>query len=650
MFLRENPPDLVITFDYPDFHLRLMRKMGELKLAPHALKICAIPPKVWVWRAHRVEQIRRLYDGVLVVFPFEKNFYEKRGIPVIYEGNPLIAELLEGGHAEPKLTTESETFQITVMPGSRDAELKYHLPLISPTLELFSIKLKQKVKALVPVPRGIDLNKIKSILINSANVEYEFKIDGAKESLSNTTLGLIKSGTATLESVVLGCVPVIFYKTNKLTEWLLKLFVRYQGPVGLPNILLQTRLRSESPFPEFLGRDATPLKLADELFRLASQTKERAIAQRGLAKLTRELVPTDSVGLQIAKKIRYWQIQKPVPFPARKGKVLIGLISFCWSTVNYLRREYFYGLPEQFLVPSILFGNIQAGGSGKTPILIEFAKAAIQRGLRVGVVTRGYRGKSEKSNKVISPEVNFFSAQEFGDEPAEIKKCLPSVYLAVGRDRCKSVRLLLEKAKENQDKIDLLLFDDGFQNLKFEAVVNVICVTDQQRAQIAFRDFASALDDADFILGTKGNDFSEYELAFPRQFYRVNWEPLDLPVIPIWLLTAVGQPEEVIHFYSSRGVKIQRTILKRDHAEFDPAEVKKLMEEAFSQGCMLAMTEKDYVKLAPLKEAMSGSEVISAVNAAFSTVTVPLPDQVFVLKRKLNSPEVIKKIFDYLQP
>jgi lipid-A-disaccharide synthase len=668
-YIDTEAPDLIITFDYPDFHLRLLEQVQKRKLAPRALRVCAIPPKVWVWRAHRVEQIRRLYHGVLVIFPFEKSFYGAKGIPVISEGNPLIANLLApatadftgdaslGTNAEPlhfgniQNTAQNNigvrgdqsvvTTVLTVMPGSRDAELKYHLPLISPTLEILAKKLNHSVKALVPVPVGVELEKIKSVLVNSSRVQYEFKIDGAKECLKASSVGLIKSGTATLEAAVLGCVPVIFYKTNKITEWIFRLIVRYTGPVGLPNILLGATSQKEAPFPEFLGPDATPEKLAAELFRLATHTPEREAAQNNASKLKMALVPTDQVSLQIAKKLMAWQTQRPFSYPAHRTQFFIGMASFLWSTLNFLRREIFSAEPETFSVPSVLFGNIQAGGSGKTPLLIEFAQYSIVQGKRVAVVTRGYRGAQENSINIILPSVLSISPAEYGDEPAEIKKRVPSAYLAIGADRLESVHALLKTAQEKRDPIEVILFDDGFQNLKFEATVNVLCVTDQLRDEMVYRDFESNLEDADFIVGTKGTDFSRYEKAFPKIFHRITWESRDLPVLPIWLLTGVANPSEVRNFYAAQGVQVQKLIAKPDHAVFNAAEVKKLMREAAITGAMLAVTEKDFVKLAPLG--------IASNESPLSTQTTVRDDRVLVLTRQLSSDRVLKLIDENLQ-
>jgi len=575
--IRRFEPDLILTFDYPDFHLRLMKKLHTLKIAEKALKVCGIPPKVWVWRSHRVERIRRYYDGVWVIFPFEKKFYESKGIPVIYEGNPLAADLFQ---AQPRaFSLPSDGFALAVMPGSRDAELKLHLPIIPPTLHLFSARIGRKVHALVPVPSGLSFDRARESLISSEQVQYHFIENGTREVLENASLGLIKSGTSTLEAALLGCVPVIFYRVSRITEWIFRIIARYTGPVGLPNILLKIRDRKASVFPELLGPEATPERLADALHQLASNPD--LLAQKraqGLA-LKKMLVPHDGLSTSVATRIREWVQARPFKEPPRKKSLMLATASFLWSSVNWIRRcAYRTGLFRSVLpsVPSILVGNLQAGGTGKTPVVIAIAKAAVARGKRVAVISRGYGSQSERSTTIVPADesvADSVSASRVGDEPTEIKRNVPSIVLGVGADRLEVLKRL--------PPVDLIIFDDGFQNLKFRAHRTVLCLTDRSRSEAVYRDFISQKKYADVVLNRD----------------EMEWAIDELPKTPIWLLCGVGDPDAVLRFYRNRGVEIRQLIAKPDHAAFDEAEVKKWLSAAEQAGCRLAVTEKDHVKL-----------------------------------------------------
>ena len=626
-YLQENSPDLMITFDYPDFHLSLMKQIRNQEIAKQALKICAIPPKVWVWRSKRVEKIRNLYDGVLVIFPFEKKFYQEKSIPVIYEGNPLIADLFENANDNKIENVKGESEKVVtlcVMPGSRDAELKYHLPLIPKTLELFSEKIQKKLRVMIPIPKGVESKKIEKNLISSHQIQYEFISDGALSSLKQASFGLIKSGTSTLEAALLGCVPVIFYKTNPITEWIMRYLVRYSGPVGLPNILLGIKKRKDAVYPEFLGYEATPHALANELYRLYQN--EEALTQlknKGIS-LQAELVPHKNVPREIAIQLLEWIKTKPFSPPKVPNSIFILLSSWLWSMVNALRRIlYQVGLRKTYVVPlpSVLFGNLQVGGAGKTPLLIETAREALKRGLRVAVVTRGYRGTLTLDSEIIDPKLLKIDPRVYGDEAAEIKLEVPGVFLAVGADRVKSVKDLLKFSPVP----DLILFDDGFQNLKFRAARTVLCKTDFKRSQVLFRDFEKLFEEADLVIKTKGTEPLD-----------LKWEIESFPQMPTQLWCGLGDPQEVIHFCAKKGLYFQKVILKRDHAEFNAAEVNAVLAKAHEQGQLVLVTVKDFVKLQALG--------VQEYSTPLAKVNLPEKNTVGVLRRKLVNFEIIDQI------
>jgi len=583
-------PDLIITFDYPDFHFRLMEKVVQENLAPSALRVCGIPPKVWVWRSHRVEKIRRLYHGVWVIFPFEQIFYQKLGIPVIYEGNPLLETLMAKRSGVSKKPLET----ITVMPGSRDAELKYHLPIIPETLERFAKKIGKKVTAQVPVPRGVSLKTAQDVLKNTELVEYSFLFDGSAISLNETQLGLIKSGTSTLEAAMLECIPVIFYKMNGWSEQIFRWFIQtwggYWGPVGLPNILLGVTHRKNAVFPEFLGPEATPERLSEALLHCYQNAHLRQEALKNCSRLNSlflmnpDGVRGEDAATRSASGILSWKKSPPVSVESLVGskKFYIWMISWVWSSINFLRRRLANAglLPVyQVKTPSILVGNLQAGGAGKTPIVIALASEAIAKGKKVAVVSRGY-GRS--------------AANPIGDEPQEILNAVPGVILFVDANRVKAVQ------EAEKHRPDLIIFDDGFQNLKFRSRFNLIAVTDRSRSQIPFRDFDGELQFADLVLATKGSSFRPSLRKASRRFIQVEWEWIQPVFVPVWVLCSIADPVELLGFYRERGLIIKKLIAKPDHAPLDPLEVAQLQIKAKAEGCRLAITEKDRVKIPSL--------------------------------------------------
>ncbi len=613
-FLKENPPEVIMTFDYPDFHFSLMKEIQKIPQLSSALKISGIPPKVWVWRKGRVEKIRELYDGVWVIFPFEKQFYESYGIPVIYEGNPLIADLFQKEIHKQALMT-AEGIRLAVMPGSREAELKYHLPLIPGTLAALSDLTHQRIIAEVPIPSGVGAELIKRELISNEKVHYEFFNDGSREVLGRNRLGLIKSGTSTLEAAVLACVPVIFYKVSPVSEMIFKLIVRYAGPVGLPNILLGAKRRKDSIYREFIGMDAKVKHIALELFRLCESEAELISLQQSGDSLKKELVPNADVPLAVAKKIASWIEKPPLKYRKKESHLLLGAGSFIWSSINGARRglQAIGWIPsESIKTPSVLVGNLQAGGAGKTPFVIALAREAQKRSYRVGVVSRGFGARYSGKFHLANAEE---SAERIGDEPKEILRAVPGVQLCLSKDRVLASKKLLEQG------VDFLIFDDGFQNLKFKTKLNVLLVTDRARDEVIYRDFDAAAKEADFLYQVKGKPTARFLEATP-----LHWSVAELPRQPVWILCGVADPLEVENFYREHGVKVMRMIALPDHARIDPEWVKKLMAQAQAEGAILAVTEKDWVKM-----------------------DAPRAPQVFVLRRTISNADALAPIFERLQ-
>jgi lipid-A-disaccharide synthase len=602
-FIASFQPDLILTFDYPDFHLTLLKRVKRRNLAPKALKICGIPPKVWVWRSHRVEKIRALYDGVWVILPFEKEFYEARGIPVIYHGNLLIADLLSD---DSRVEVDSKSQGVVVMPGSREGELRYHLPLVGPTLELLAKKIKRPVHALVPIPKGLSAAEFSQALQSSRSVTYTFHLDQAGSCLRSAPIGLIKSGTSTLEAAVLGCVPVIFYKLNVINEWIFRLFIRYLGPVGLPNILLGMKDRLNLVFPEVLGPEANPENLADHLFRLLNQPQILAEKKQAGESLIAALVPkSKSVSQDVANELLEWQSFARTPESEKPSSAFILVGSKIWSSLNWFRRRvYLSGILKQvkFPIPSILVGNLQAGGSGKTPIVIELVREARARNLKVAVVSRGYgRDLKGKDATEVILRSGAVDPSETGDEPAEILSLFPAVIVGIGSDRLKTVTAL----REAHPDLQLLIFDDGFQNLKFKTTVTLLAITEHSSAQVLYRDFLSEAKFADLKIHRKS----------------WFWKSAKLPEIPLILLCGVGDPDAVADYYLAQGANLLRTIFKKDHAQFEKDEVKVLLEGAVREGARVAVTPKDLVKLKALGFTENDFVVLSRELASKVSIT-----------------------------
>jgi lipid-A-disaccharide synthase len=289
---RAEKPDVAVLIDYPDFHFRLARRLSKLGIP----LVYYIPPKLWVWRKKRIRVLRELFSKVLCIFPFEKEFYEKQDLKVAYVGNPLADELplgLTKEAARSALGLKSEDLVITLMPGSRPAEVKRHTLLFLEAANIAAAHLRASGKlgaavrlvVLIPLPKSTDLSRLKS-LVNGwllpvtggleTPAAEKFILDirisqgNAHECLVASEAGLIKSGTSTLEAALLRCPHAIVYKPNLLTQWIFQFLIRYRGPVGLVNLVHRVSTEKEYLVKEILCEKATVGSLSAELRRLLS--------------------------------------------------------------------------------------------------------------------------------------------------------------------------------------------------------------------------------------------------------------------------------------------------------------------------------------------------------------------------------------------
>ena len=251
--LHRAPPSLVILIDYAEFNL-ILSGIAHRAGVP---VLYYILPQVWAWRHSRIRKLVRRSDQLAVVFPFETPLYENAGGKVSFVGHPLLDRVRPAqGKAE---TLARHGFArgnrlLAILPGSRRGEIRY---LLKPFLEAARILCADHnlvpVIALAPTLDTADL-KAEAMGVKLDNVSI---IAGDTYSIvAASELALVASGTATLETALLGCPMVIAYRVSMLTYTLGRLLVRGVDFFGMPNILAGRRL-----VPELLQRQVNACNL-----------------------------------------------------------------------------------------------------------------------------------------------------------------------------------------------------------------------------------------------------------------------------------------------------------------------------------------------------------------------------------------------------
>lgn len=260
-YIIQDPPDLFIGIDAPDFNLGLEKVLHKLGVQT----LHYVSPTVWAWRQGRIKTIKKGVDMMLTLFPFEAEFYKKHDVPVTYTGHPtadLIPLQLDRAEGKVALGFAPDDQVLAVMPGSRNSEMKNMVPVYLRTLKLCLAK-NPNLKIVMPLVQPayeIYVEFWKAKIFPELEIKYVVKDSFAV--LRAADFALVTSGTATLE-VMLHKVPmVVAYKTDWLTYQIVKRMVKVKY-IALPNLLANAPL-----VQEFIQKAATPQNLATALLEL----------------------------------------------------------------------------------------------------------------------------------------------------------------------------------------------------------------------------------------------------------------------------------------------------------------------------------------------------------------------------------------------
>ncbi len=239
--------DLVVLVDFPGFNLKIAELARRNKIP-----VCYyIAPQLWAWGKKRIYKLQKFVDLLLVVFPFEKEFFSPYVSNLEFVGHPLLDEPV---FQMELLPFEKRENSIALLPGSRKSEILHHKKL---TLDLIENISKEIPGYKINIPLSdekffeVFSKEIKSYRGNVNFVHNSFEI------LRNSKVGLIKSGTANLEAALLGLPFVMFYKTSFWTYLIAKRLIEIDY-ISIVNILLKGNY-----VPEFIQKNAVPERIVE---------------------------------------------------------------------------------------------------------------------------------------------------------------------------------------------------------------------------------------------------------------------------------------------------------------------------------------------------------------------------------------------------
>ncbi|WP_303784876.1 lipid-A-disaccharide synthase [Azovibrio restrictus] len=260
--LLQDPPDIFVGVDAPDFNLGLEADLKERGVTT----LHYVSPSIWAWRGKRIHRIARAVHRVLALFPMEPPLYEKVGVPVTYVGHPLADQIplhTDKKEVRAKLNLPQEAPIYALLPGSRQSELEYMADTFVQTARLIH-DIQPRAVFLVPLAtRETRLQFETAIYRNQvANLPFRLLFGHAQDAMGAADVVLVASGTATLETALVKRPMVITYKLAPTSYRIMKR-KGYLPYVGLPNVLAGRFL-----VPELLQEDATPENLAQALLNL----------------------------------------------------------------------------------------------------------------------------------------------------------------------------------------------------------------------------------------------------------------------------------------------------------------------------------------------------------------------------------------------
>ncbi|MDQ3021740.1 MAG: lipid-A-disaccharide synthase [Bacteroidota bacterium] len=246
-------PEAVILVDYPGFNLRLAK---EIRKFYKGKIIYYISPQLWAWHKSRVKIIRKYIDLMLVVFPFEVEFYKKEGVKALYTGHPLV-RTIDNFLSETK-KIKSDKIQISILPGSRKDEIERMLPVLIKAADVFQKKFSCDINVICSTnfeesyyknfTEGKNFNLIYDR--NNSNLNYT--------AILNSDLVITKSGTSTMECALIGTPFCVVYKAGKVNYLIGKKLVKVEH-IAMVNILL-----NKKAVKEFLQDAMTPENIFTE--------------------------------------------------------------------------------------------------------------------------------------------------------------------------------------------------------------------------------------------------------------------------------------------------------------------------------------------------------------------------------------------------
>jgi len=286
--IQREKPDAAILIDFPDVNLALARELHN-----HGVPVIFfVSPQLWAWKKHRIRQVQRYVDRMLVIFPFEQRFYEERGVSATFVGHPLadspLPPISRASFAAENGLNPSKPW-IALLPGSRSKEIDLNLP----TMLQAVAELKEDAEFVLPLAPTLTTEhraKVASAIRLSGERPRVTLVHDARAALAHARASIVASGTATVEAALIGNPFVVVYRISDLSYAVAKRFVK------VPFVAMVNLIANREVVPELIQGDFTSANVVLHLRRLLHNEEVRETMKKDLRQVAAMLHAADGTG------------------------------------------------------------------------------------------------------------------------------------------------------------------------------------------------------------------------------------------------------------------------------------------------------------------------------------------------------------------
>ncbi len=312
--LKTERPEVAVLIDFPDVNLRLARRCRQLGIPV----VFFVSPQVWAWKQHRLAQIRRNVDRMLVIFPFEESWYRERGVEATFVGHPLAALPLPAvtrAEMAREYGLDPARHWIALLPGSRPGEIALNLPALLGAAALLGQTSGASFEFLLPLAPTLTPQHVDQVMEQVGRIPGQLRVTpvrDARAALHHARASAVASGTATVEAALIGNPFVVVYRLSRLS------YAVARRVVKVPHVAMANLIAGARVVPELIQDDFTAEAVARALRPLIEPTEERAAMQRALLAIRPLLVQNKNPVELVAEHVLSLLTGSKQPTPSPK--------------------------------------------------------------------------------------------------------------------------------------------------------------------------------------------------------------------------------------------------------------------------------------------------------------------------------------------